>query len=58
MHNHVLNDYLYCTGGSILPCTRCFVVPMDSAVLNTSRLDANTVATILRHSEAKLLFVD
>ncbi|XP_031495463.1 trans-cinnamate:CoA ligase, peroxisomal-like [Nymphaea colorata] len=37
-----------------------FAVPMAGAVLNTinTRLDANSVATILRHSEAKLLFVD
>jgi len=37
-----------------------FAVPMAGAVLNTinTRLDANAVATILRHSEAKLLFVD
>ncbi|XP_031474895.1 trans-cinnamate:CoA ligase, peroxisomal-like [Nymphaea colorata] len=37
-----------------------FAVPMAGAVLNTinSRLDANSVATILRHSEAKMLFVD
>ncbi|ERN17039.1 hypothetical protein AMTRI_Chr09g33230 [Amborella trichopoda] len=37
-----------------------FSVPMAGAVLNTIniRLDANTVATILRLSGAKLLFVD
>ncbi|KAL6907404.1 hypothetical protein ACP4OV_002443 [Aristida adscensionis] len=37
-----------------------FAVPMAGAVLNTinTRLDANAVATILRHSEAKLFFVD
>ncbi|KAJ8629350.1 hypothetical protein MRB53_022673 [Persea americana] len=37
-----------------------FAVPMAGAVLNTinTRLDANNVATILRHSEAKLFFVD
>ncbi|TYG56282.1 hypothetical protein ES288_D08G051500v1 [Gossypium darwinii] len=37
-----------------------FSVPMAGAVLNTinSRLDAKNVATILRHSEAKALFVD
>eukprot|EP01018_Ginkgo_biloba_P004037 Gb_15043 [translate_table: standard] len=37
-----------------------FAVPMDGAVLNTIniRLDANNVATILSHSQAKLLFVD
>lgn len=37
-----------------------FAVPMAGAVLNTinSRLDAKNVATILRHSEAKALFVD
>jgi hypothetical protein len=31
---------------------------MASALLNTTRLDANTIATILCHSEAKLFFVD
>ncbi|CAL4912388.1 unnamed protein product [Urochloa decumbens] len=37
-----------------------FGVPMAGAVLNTinTRLDAGAVATILRHSAAKLLFVD
>ncbi|WCJ25110.1 Benzoate--CoA ligase peroxisomal [Euphorbia peplus] len=37
-----------------------FAVPMAGAVLNTinTRLDAKTIATILRHSQAKLLFVD
>ncbi|KAM0947207.1 putative 4-coumarate--CoA ligase [Dioscorea sansibarensis] len=37
-----------------------FGVPMAGAVLNTinTRLDAGHVATILKHSEAKLLFVD
>ncbi|KAK6256119.1 hypothetical protein SCA6_017424 [Theobroma cacao] len=37
-----------------------FAVPMAGAVLNTinTRLDAKNVATILRHSEAKVLFVD
>lgn len=37
-----------------------FAVPMAGAVLNTinTRLDANNVATILRHSEAKVFFVD
>jgi acyl-CoA synthetase (AMP-forming)/AMP-acid ligase II len=37
-----------------------FAVPMAGAVLNTvnTRLDANAVATILRHSGAKLFFVD
>lgn len=37
-----------------------FAVPMAGAVLNTinTRLDAKNVATILRHSEAKALFVD
>ncbi|CAN6290800.1 unnamed protein product [Urochloa humidicola] len=37
-----------------------FAVPMAGAVLNTinTRLDAGAVATILRHSGAKLLFVD
>ncbi|OAY73979.1 Butyrate--CoA ligase AAE11, peroxisomal [Ananas comosus] len=37
-----------------------FAVPMAGAVLNTinTRLDAKTVATILRHAEAKLFFVD
>ncbi|KAL6645270.1 hypothetical protein ACP70R_016878 [Stipagrostis hirtigluma subsp. patula] len=37
-----------------------FAVPMAGAVLNTinTRLDANAVATILRHSEARLFFVD
>ncbi|KAJ8766541.1 hypothetical protein K2173_023788 [Erythroxylum novogranatense] len=37
-----------------------FAVPMAGAVLNTinHRLDSENVATILRHSEAKLFFVD
>ncbi|XVF31549.1 hypothetical protein REPUB_Repub17cG0000200 [Reevesia pubescens] len=37
-----------------------FAVPMAGAVLNTinTRLDAQNVATILRHSEAKVFFVD
>uniref|UniRef100_A0A0D9VP37 4-coumarate--CoA ligase n=1 Tax=Leersia perrieri TaxID=77586 RepID=A0A0D9VP37_9ORYZ len=37
-----------------------FAVPMAGAVLNTinTRLDAKAVAGILRHSEAKLFFVD
>ncbi|XP_027074374.1 trans-cinnamate:CoA ligase, peroxisomal [Coffea arabica] len=37
-----------------------FAVPMAGAVLNAinTRLDANTVATILKHSEAKVFFVD
>lgn len=37
-----------------------FAVPMAGAVLNTinTRLDATAVATILRHAEPKLLFVD
>ncbi|XP_010940269.1 trans-cinnamate:CoA ligase, peroxisomal [Elaeis guineensis] len=37
-----------------------FAVPMAGAVLNTinSRLDAPNVATILKHSEAKVFFVD
>ncbi|XP_065850663.1 trans-cinnamate:CoA ligase, peroxisomal-like [Euphorbia lathyris] len=37
-----------------------FAVPMAGAVLNTinTRLDANTIASILRHSEAKVFFVD
>ncbi|XP_058090467.1 trans-cinnamate:CoA ligase, peroxisomal-like [Magnolia sinica] len=37
-----------------------FAVPMAGAVLNTinTRLDARNVATILKHSEAKALFVD
>lgn len=37
-----------------------FAVPMAGAVLNTinTRLDANNIATILRHSEAKIFFVD
>lgn len=37
-----------------------FAVPMAGAVLNTinTRLDAANVATLLAHSEAKLLFVD
>ncbi|KAK6927802.1 AMP-binding enzyme, C-terminal domain [Dillenia turbinata] len=37
-----------------------FAVPMAGAVLNTinTRLDAKNIATILRHSEAKILFVD
>ncbi|XP_018817018.1 butyrate--CoA ligase AAE11, peroxisomal [Juglans regia] len=37
-----------------------FAVPMAGAVLNTIniRLDSKTIATILRHSEAKVFFVD
>ncbi|OMO59825.1 AMP-dependent synthetase/ligase [Corchorus capsularis] len=37
-----------------------FAVPMAGAVLNTinTRLDAKNVATILRHAETKVLFVD
>ncbi|XP_042493938.1 trans-cinnamate:CoA ligase, peroxisomal-like [Macadamia integrifolia] len=37
-----------------------FAVPMAGAVLNTinTRLDANTIATILKHSGAKVFFVD
>lgn len=37
-----------------------FAVPMAGAVLNTinTRLDAQNIATILRHSEAKVFFVD
>ncbi|KAK7321456.1 hypothetical protein VNO77_32116 [Canavalia gladiata] len=37
-----------------------FAVPMAGAVLNSinTRLDANNLATILKHSEAKVLFVD
>ncbi|CAA0814532.1 Butyrate--CoA ligase AAE11- peroxisomal [Striga hermonthica] len=37
-----------------------FAVPMAGAVLNAinTRLDARSVATILRHSETKLFFVD
>lgn len=37
-----------------------FAVPMAGGVLNTinTRLDANNIATILRHSEAKVFFVD
>ncbi|XP_042478316.1 trans-cinnamate:CoA ligase, peroxisomal-like [Macadamia integrifolia] len=37
-----------------------FAVPMAGAVLNAinTRLDANNIATILKHSEAKLFFVD
>ncbi|KAL6959700.1 hypothetical protein U1Q18_039852 [Sarracenia purpurea var. burkii] len=37
-----------------------FAVPMAGAVLNAinTRLDAKTVATFLRHSEAKVFFVD
>ncbi|MQL99353.1 hypothetical protein Taro_032077 [Colocasia esculenta] len=37
-----------------------FAVPMAGAVLNTinTRLDANNVATILRHAESKVFFVD
>ncbi|KAJ9564555.1 hypothetical protein OSB04_000521 [Centaurea solstitialis] len=37
-----------------------FAVPMAGAVLNAmnTRLDANTIATILIHSEAKVFFVD
>ncbi|GKV00262.1 hypothetical protein SLEP1_g12981 [Rubroshorea leprosula] len=37
-----------------------FAVPMAGAVLNTinTRLDSKTIATILRHSEAKVFFVD
>ncbi|KAK9691651.1 hypothetical protein RND81_09G210000 [Saponaria officinalis] len=37
-----------------------FAVPMAGAILNpiNSMLDANTIKTILQHSEAKILFVD
>ncbi|KAK9074852.1 hypothetical protein SSX86_003171 [Deinandra increscens subsp. villosa] len=37
-----------------------FAVPMAGAVINpiNTRLDAKTIATILRHSEAKIFFVD
>ncbi|KAL8125365.1 trans-cinnamate:CoA ligase, peroxisomal-like [Apium graveolens] len=37
-----------------------FAVPMAGAVLNAinTRLDAKNIATILRHSEAKMFFVD
>ncbi|KAF7831170.1 butyrate--CoA ligase AAE11, peroxisomal-like [Senna tora] len=37
-----------------------FAVPMSGAVLNTinTRLDANSIATILRHAEPKVFFVD
>lgn len=37
-----------------------FAVPMAGAVLNTinTRLDAKTIATILKHSEAKIFFID
>ena len=37
-----------------------FAVPMAGLVLNNinTMLDANTVKTILRHSESKLFFVD
>ncbi|XP_028768752.1 butyrate--CoA ligase AAE11, peroxisomal-like [Neltuma alba] len=37
-----------------------FAVPMAGAVLNAinTRLDANNIATILKHSEAKVFFVD
>ncbi|KAK7387349.1 hypothetical protein VNO78_28080 [Psophocarpus tetragonolobus] len=37
-----------------------FAVPMAGAVLNTinTRLDAKNIATILRHSEARVFFVD
>lgn len=37
-----------------------FAVPMAGAILNTIniRLDAKNIATILRHSEAKVFFVD
>ncbi|KAF6174610.1 hypothetical protein GIB67_006262 [Kingdonia uniflora] len=37
-----------------------FAVPMAGAILNTinSRLDPKTVATILKHSEARIFFVD
>lgn len=37
-----------------------FAVPMSGAVLNTIniRLDARTVSVLLRHSEAKVVFVD
>ncbi|MED6146261.1 hypothetical protein PIB30_032888 [Stylosanthes scabra] len=37
-----------------------FAVPMAGAVLNTinTRLDAKNIATILKHSEAKIFFVD
>ncbi|KAL1535721.1 trans-cinnamate:CoA ligase, peroxisomal-like [Salvia divinorum] len=37
-----------------------FAVPMAGAVLNAinTRLDAKTIATILKHSEAKIFFID
>ncbi|CAA0813410.1 Benzoate--CoA ligase- peroxisomal [Striga hermonthica] len=37
-----------------------FAVPMATAVLNAinTRLDARSIATILRHSEAKIFFID
>lgn len=37
-----------------------FAVPMSGAVLNpiNTRLDANTIATILRHAQPKILFID
>ncbi|KAL3630367.1 hypothetical protein CASFOL_023351 [Castilleja foliolosa] len=37
-----------------------FAVPMAGAVLNTinTRLDAKNISTILKHSEAKLFFID
>ncbi|PIN16052.1 Acyl-CoA synthetase [Handroanthus impetiginosus] len=37
-----------------------FAVPMAGAVLNTinTRLDAKNIATILKHSEAKVFFID
>ncbi|GAB4855286.1 2-methylpropanoate--CoA ligase ccl4 [Ancistrocladus abbreviatus] len=37
-----------------------FAVPMSGAVLNSinTRLDARTIAVLLRHAESKLLFVD
>ncbi|GLT84924.1 hypothetical protein SLE2022_031320 [Rubroshorea leprosula] len=37
-----------------------FAVPMSGAVLNNinTRLDANTLSVLLRHSESKLVFVD
>ncbi|CAA7020182.1 unnamed protein product [Microthlaspi erraticum] len=37
-----------------------FAVPMAGAVLNpiNTRLDANTIATILRHAHPKILFID
>ncbi|KAI3777022.1 hypothetical protein L1987_46815 [Smallanthus sonchifolius] len=40
--------------------TKHFVVPMAGAVLNAinTRLDAKNIATIIRHSEAKVFFID